>query len=259
MIDKHAVWCQCASVVPMTMTVASLLSCQWITVDMDIYWTCVFGITACTHFISAEHANVFFKTSTWQDARIAWNFALHVIFFMWSIHRWRATHQLVLLPVYFAIGRYLSQYGHHISAVTGLYQLVMHGQISPVPLMFGLERIEIKQNKKTLQTSIADIHIKRLFLIRAVRVISLSGILWSLRCQNRFPHTLRKTPIFASVVAFSLAVTWCHYNVKKTRVSQNAIIKSLGHGVAASLNAAESCPICRKCLTSLDMESSFGD
>lgn len=259
MFDKHAIWCQCASMVPFTMAVASLFSCQWITLSMDIYWTFVFWCAACIQFVSAEHGPFIVSTPTWQNARLSWNFTVHVIVFVWTMNNWDVLHQLLLLPVYFLIGKYLFKYGYYLTVATVLYQVCFMYTLTPVALVLAIEYIEREQNKKMIQTSMADIYIKRSYLFRAIGICVTSISLWLLRCQHRFPHTLRKTPLFMGIVSLFIAILWCKYNVKKTRVSHNAVIQSFGHGIAASLNAAESCPICRKCLTSLDMESSFGD
>ena len=98
MFDKHAVWCQCASVVPFTMALSSLLSCQWMTIQMDTYWTCVLCITACIQFLSAEHANFVFKTDTWQQARLSWKFTTHVIFIMWTLSQWQLYNSYFCFP-----------------------------------------------------------------------------------------------------------------------------------------------------------------
>ena len=128
MFDKHAIWCQCASMVPFTMAVASLFSCQWITLSTWIYWTFVFWCAACIQFVSAEHGPFIVSTPTWQNARLYWNFTVHVIVFVWTMNNWDVFAPIAAVTcLYFLIGKYLFKYGYYLTVAT-VYQgmLLLH-------------------------------------------------------------------------------------------------------------------------------------
>ena len=76
-----------------------------------------------------------------------------------------------------------------------------------------------------------------------------------------FPHKYchLEERVYTLLEVLILSFFWCKYNVKETKISRNAIIRDQGHGMAASLTAAQKCNVCKKCLTALDMESSFGE
>lgn len=52
---KHAVWCQCASVLTSTLALSSIMSVQNITWKQDIYWSVVLVATAFLETTVAEH------------------------------------------------------------------------------------------------------------------------------------------------------------------------------------------------------------
>lgn len=249
---KHGVWCQCASVFTFVLAASSVLSLQHLTLTVDVYWSLVLLVVASLHFILAEHAPVFgFFTETWF--KLHPDSMVHACLFGWSLMRWQPTAGYVGLAV--VASALLYRKPVHVLVVACATRFVLTWDaclLTMLALLATYYRRPDVRNK-----SIASREQKQRFLIKSTQILLQSVALWLLRCEHRFPHVVRWTPIISGLVGIGVAAVWCHFNVAVTRVSRNAIIVDVGHGMAASLKAAEACPVCSRHLTALDMESSF--
>lgn len=254
MYNKHAVWCQCAVVFACVLAASSGLSIQYLTVGVDIYWSIVLTILAALHFILAEHAPVFgISTQRWMK----WHPSAmaHAILLVWSTSRWQTTVAWLHLP--FLVGALRLKQADMVLACACLVRVVF---VWDVCLFVMLLLLAVGQYRpKLINKSIASREQKQRFMVKSVQIFLQSVALWYIRCEHRFPHVVRKTPLVAGFVCVVGAIMYCHFFVAPTKVSHNTIIVGRGHGMAASLTAAQKCPICRQHLTALDMESSFSE
>ena len=258
MWHKHAVWCQCVLSGTLVMAIASAFSWQTLTIYSDVYWTVIFCISTVVQFVAAEHGHWWLSIDQWQKMNVRRGFVFRCLIIAWTLTKWPVSVHAGLFPVYCAASLMLTNLQHFIIVPAVIYDVLFYS--SPWMLMYTLVTFwSEKYFSKTIQTSLADVHIKSAYAYKALGILFESIVMWSLRCRHRFPYTFRWTPIWVSLVVMSFAILWSKYYIKETKVSRNAIISAAGHGMAASLTAAENCPVCRKCLTSLDMESSFGD
>ena len=257
MFDKHAVWCQCCSIIQFTLLASILVSCQSITLAPDIYWTLVFLFNSCTHFIVAEHAPVGrISTDTWMKIERQRSFLIQSIIFYWNVYSWHFSYwTFIHIPIFIGLSIYIKT-PEKIFPIVSCWKLFT----SPVAgiILASLSIVNLYVKRIKLKTSsFASKKIKQKYALKAIRIIIEAVILWSIRCEHRFPHTMRWKPLAFSLGTFALAILWCHFNVLDTHVSNNAIIIKNGHGMAASLTAAKKCKQCSLYITSLDMESSF--
>lgn len=259
MYYKHAVWRQCASVIPILMAMATTLSIQPITFSNDVYWSIILCCSATIQFIAAEHGPFYFTTDTWQKLQQHRNFVIRCMMTTWSLAQFNISQHIMLIPFFCGCSLFLQKHYNFILLPVVLWDIVTINTKSWIPIYFVLTQLREMMFDKSVGTSIASPPIRQAYGLSAVLIVIESIILWSIRCQYRFPYTFRWTPFIASVIGCILASAWCSISIKDTKVSRNAIIQERGHGMAASLTAAEKCPVCCKCLTSLDMESSFGD
>lgn len=254
MYDKHAVWCQCALVFTIVLAVASFLSIQSMTLAVDVYWSVLLIQFALVRFILAEHAPVFgISTLTWF--KLHPNTVVYTVILSWSVTRWNSTMALVHIPL--LAGAILFKKSDLVLLLATVVRMCTSWDacLCALLVLMGLQ----KRRPSVRNKSIASWEQKRRFALMTSEILAQSVALWTLRCEHRFPHAMRWTPVFAATFGVLMAVVWCHFNVANTSVSHNAIIVENGHGMAASLKAANACPGCRKNLTALDMESSFSD
>ena len=258
MYNKHAVWRQCASVIPIVMAVATTLSIQSITFSNDVYWSIIFWASTAIQFIAAEHGPFYFKTDTWQTLQQHRDFAIRCLITSWSLGGLDISQHLMLIPVFCVGSLFLRQYYNFTLLPAIVWNIAMFNVNPWIPVYFVLTYLRESMFEQSIGTSIASPPLRQAYGLSAVVIVIESTILWSLRCQYRFPYTFRWTPFITSIIGCFVGLAWCSVLIKDTKVSRNAIIQKRGHGIAASLTAAENCPVCCKCLTSLDMEASFG-
>ena len=258
MYYKHAVWRQCASVIPIVMAMASTLSIQSITFSNDVYWATVIWVSSVIQFVAAEHGPLYFTIDTWQRLLVHRDFVIRCVITTWSLAQLDVSQHLMLIPFFCCAGLVLKQQTNVILLPVILWDLAVFNVRPWIPLYFALAQLRERCLEKMVGTSLACPPIRQAYGFSAATIVVESTVLWSLRCQHRFPYTFRWTPYIASILGCLAACAWCIFSIQNTRVSRNAIIQKRGHGMAASLDAAEGCPVCCKCLTSLDMESSFG-
>jgi len=262
MWNKHGVWCQGALVIPSVMALASTMSWQAITLPTDMYWSGILCATTILQFMAAEHGPFGAVSDTWQRLNTQRAFIIQCIVTSWSMNNWAVQTHTLAFAMFCALSFCAKDYKRYILVPVIVYRLVsvFVDRVGILVLLYWLaERSSEYYFEKSVQTSIADTPIKKAYGTTAATIVLESAILWSLRCRHRFPYTFRWTPIWASVLCCVTVVAWCSFNIQDTKVSRNAIITQRGHNMAASLSAAKACPICQKCLSALDMESSFND
>jgi hypothetical protein len=258
MYNKHAVWRQCASVIPIVMALATTLSIQSITFSNDVYWAIVLWTSTTIQFMAAEHGSFYFTTDTWQKLQQYREFVIRCMMTTWSLVGLDISQHLMLVVLFCVCSLFLQRYYNFTLLPVLLWNIVTLNLIQWIPVYFVLTYLRERMFEKSIGTSLASPPIRQAYGLSTALIVIESIILWSLRCQYRFPYTFRWTPFIASGVGCFVASAWCSISIQDTKVSRNAIIKKRGHGMAASLTAAENCPVCCKCLTSLDMEASFG-
>lgn len=256
MYNKHAVWCQCVIVGIFVLATASLLSIQNITFDTDVYWSFILLVTSTIQFIVAEHAPVAgISTDNWMRIGRIQQTTLYAIMLTWSTVTWQTSSwiQWVHIPVGMLVGVFVN--GHIVLAIGAVAR--MTATFDATLIIMGLLLVTHLKKPNVINKSIVSKEHKQTIAIKAVSLFLEAIILWLLRCEHRFPHVVRWRPLAAATVSIVLAALWCEYNVMDTIGTDRVIIVRTGHGIAASLRAGRSCPVCTKCLTSLDMESSF--
>ena len=260
MFDKHAVWVQCATTFHIALSWAAATSYQNITFDMDIYWSFFFAIQSFILMSAAEHDNILnISVEKWLTLERFRNISIVSTFILWygstlSIYSYTAFSMFTTTVLF-----YIPDYVYYVATI---FWLFIHSpySIGIVSVIWGMSRwLSKKSFQKILQKSTASPLMKEAYGFKSIYIVAEAIILWHIRCMHRFPYQFRWQPVCISAISIPIAMLYCHFNVKKTTVSRNCIIVSSGHGMAASLTAAQKCPVCKKCLTSLDMESSFND
>ena len=256
MYNKHAVWCQCVLIGMFVLTAASLLSIQNITFDTDIYWSIVMFFVSVIEFIVAEHAPVAgISVDRWMQMGRIEKTTVYVIMLTWSTLAWQPSWiQWAHIPVGILAGFVLKN-PKFVLAGAVVARMTTTLDITLVAMLVLLA-INIKKTN-VINKSIVSYEHKKTIAIKAMSIFLEATILWLMRCEQRFPHVIRWRPLVAATLSIIFAALWCEYNVMDTVGTDRDLIVRKGHGIAASLRAARACPVCTKCLTSLDMESSF--
>lgn len=260
MLEKQAIWCQCASVFHIGLTVACVASFQSITRTMDLIWSLFLGANVVVLFCASEHGPMLgIPTRIWQWMDKTRELSLISTLLVWSGPHWSVHSYIGLTAVLSVVIRWIPlqlSYG-----VTAFYICCQGSYIQACcALLWSVSRVRAEFCfRDAVGKSIASASLISAYKYRALAIIAEGFLLWHVRCAHRFPFTDRWKPVLFSVLTMAMACLWSHFNIKKTVVSNNAIIKAVGHGMAASLTAANACEICKHCLTSLDMESSFDD
>ena len=256
MYNKHAVWCQCVLIGMFVLSAASLLSIQNITFDTDIYWSGVLLLTSIIEFIVAEHAPVAgISVDMWMRIGRIEKTTTYAIMLTWSTVAWQPSWiQWAHVPAGIMAGLALKN-TNFVLATAVVARMTTTLDITLV-VMFILLAINIKKTN-VVNKSIVSYEHKKTIAIKAISIFLEAVILWLLRCEQRFPHAVRWRPLVAATLSIVVAALWCEYNIMDTVGSDRVMIVRNGHGIAASLRAARACPVCTKCLTSLDMECSF--
>ena len=262
MFDKQGIWCQCILCFKITLAVSSFFSWHWVSLYSDLMWTLFFSGTCLIQFCAEEHRTVRGITPVfWCKYAARIEYATRWLVASWTLLRSFAGGWLWLL-VLVAAGTPWPLYQDWLLPVsTVVLLLVDEGQVVPLllnVLLAGVLHLRKQEYPKLIGTSHACPTIRRVAAYNCARHLLESVALWYLRCKHRFPYAFRWKPPLIGVLACVGAGVWCHYNTKKTVVSRNSIIQKITtHGIAISLESASNCPVCIRCLTSLDMESSF--
>ena len=259
MINKQAIWVQCSSVIHAAMAWVTIVSYQSITIHMDIFWSIFFLLEIWIVLVAAEHSNTLgILTDTWATCERIRNAFIISTFIVWNSFTWPIYYYLIITSILCVV---LTQIPQRMALALAVFTACA-GQtytVVGIYLLWSFSKDLSKQFfRKTIQKSIASTEIKRAYAFKSIYIILEGILLWNIRCSHRFPHVFRWKPLFFSFGSFAVAVLYGHFFIKETRISRNSIITREGHNMAASLNAAEQCPVCVKCLSLLDMESSFG-
>lgn len=258
---KHGIWCQCILVGHSILAVACLMSMQNMTLALDVYWSVVFSVVALLQWIAVEHGSTFdIEPVVWQTVSAHVDRFIPILLSAWSIQTWTAT----TMPVVAILSAAMTCVPIHPMTSFALSFLVKTAFEPDVLIVLWIVNGALRWYKqqsrlKMLHTSLAGAPIRHFYGSKALIHFVDALLMWVIRCEHRFPHTIRWSQPCCAVVAIGCAIAYCHSHVAQTRVTRNVIIQSVGHTIAASLNAAEACPTCSKYLSALDMESSFGD
>tara|TARA_B100000780_G_scaffold137290_1_gene96117 strand:- start:248 stop:1042 length:795 start_codon:yes stop_codon:yes gene_type:complete len=260
MYTKYAVWCQCVLVGKFVLSIASLLSIQNITISTDIYWSGVLLLTSVIQFIVAEHAPVAGITiDRWMQLGRIQKMTTSVIILTWSIYPWQTSWiQWAHVPVGIIAGVLLQKTWPLLVLAVIVKAMTTPLRAAPLILTVLLLAVNLQRPKVVGKSSASRQH-KQTIAIKAASIFLEAVVLWLMRCEHRFPHVIRWRPLVAAAGSITVAALWCEYNVMDTIQSNDVIIVGRGHDIAASLRAAQACPVCLKHLTSLDMESSYSE
>ncbi len=249
MYNKHAVWCQCATIFYFIFALSIFSSFKYFL--KDTYWGLLFLFAGVVRFCHAEHAPCLgLNISHW--IKINRTITGLVIGTICSNIFFSDTTSLFLCQVTFVIV-------HHfintkiVLPIVVLIQLTSN--ITLLPLYCALKLYTVDNVGK----SMASKEQKLRFAKFSIQLVLETLILWTIRCGQRFPFSVRWKPIICSFLILLCVLAYCHLYIKPTKVSRNSIITKKGHGITASLTAANGCEICLSTLNSLDMESSFDD
>jgi len=260
MIRKQAIWCQCATVFHIVLAAACISSLQKMTVVMDVFWFIYFTLTTVITFCTAEHGTVVGITpDIWLRCEKILKNVIASTIILWSGFHWSVFHYIATTIVMSTALSYVSPLAVSIFVLVCMSTTTAYSMLLVVVLWTVSQWWTDHWFKNTLNKSIASYELRRAYLGKATVIITEALLLWHVRCLHRFPHVFRWRPVLFGFITILFSCIHCHMNVKNTHVSRNAVIKRAGHGMAASLTAAKACPVCRTCLTQLDMESSFDD
>jgi len=243
------VWCQCATIFYFTFAVSIFSSFKYFL--QDTYWGLLFLSVGVVRFCHAEHAPYFGITI---DQWIKMNRTITglVIGTICSNILFSDITYLFLCQVAFLTM-------HHFintKIVVPIFVLIqLTSNLTLVPIYCALKLYTIDNIRK----SMASKEQKLRFAKFSLQIILETLILWTIRCGQRFPFSVRWKPIICSFFMLLCVLVYCHLYTKPTKVSRNSIITRKGHGMTASLTAVNGCEICLSTLSSLDMESSFDD
>lgn len=249
MYNKHAVWCQCATIFYFAFAISVFSSIKYILIDT--YWGMLFVSLGVVRFCHAEHAP-FFGITIEHWIKINRSMTGLVIGTICSNIIFTKNIQIFACQMFFVIV-------HHFintKIVLPLFVVIeiMSG-ITVLPLYCALKLYTIDHVGK----SMASKEHKLRFAKFSLQIVLETFILWSIRCSQRFPYNVRWKPIIGAFFMLFCALAYCHIYTKPTKVSRDSIIMKKGHGMTASLTAALACELCTSTLSALDMESSFGD
>ena len=265
MWNKHAIWCQCASVASAVLTLAALVSVRTFSASIDLYWTTILGAQCVAQFFAAEHTHLGYTPEQWHIFEQKRSLACHWLVAAWSVFHWTNSRALFVSTLACMVAvlplRWTRKHQRYILPATTLLVCVR----APLHLRTWTRTLPwlISQHYcrrvRLHNTSMAGTAIKQQYAWRAAAILAESCLYWSFRCTQRFPHTFRWGPLWTALCAVLLAAAICQRWVAPTRVSHNAIIQSgaAGHWMAASIASAQRCSACAKRLTALDVESSF--
>ena len=260
MFNKQAVWIQTAVCCHITFFLACMLSFQTFSFKQDAIWTLLFAMTFFLHFTVAEHCDFGkLKLSTIMNVAYYFDSFLHVLMVWGCFVSVNWTNILFLFLFSVCIRKMPQRYSQWVFMV-----ILLNGiQLYTFLVLFSVALQYKRQQylKLTVRQCHATIYLKKSVACQAVYVLLQAFILWMVRCESRFPHKLRYTPILIAMVASVCAIVYCHYCVLETLVSEKSSITSVNphHPLTPSMNAIMQCEQCRKQLSNIDLEDSVKD
>ena len=260
MLLRQSIWCQCATIVHVTLMMGCGGSIQRMSLDMDISASVVFMVTSVIHFCSAEHVDTGPITAVvWSKMEKKLEMFILAIVFICAL----PIQSHVYLAVFIGIVSIVFDYTpfvvtYPIVALTVIYSAPT--VMIPMAIVWPLAKIRYEQCFQEInETPFSGNQLKMAYAWKAVFIFTEAFLLWHLRCSRRFPGTFRWRPIIVACLSSIVGCVYCTCYRLPTNVSPNTIIVSSGHQMAASLTAATKCSHCKQHLRSLDMESMFGD
>lgn len=260
MYNKQAVWIQIMTSVHVVFFFACILSFQIQSFKQDAIWTLVFALSSVTHFSVAEHRNLGkLKLSTIMNIAYYIDSFLHVLMIFGCLISVNWTNLLFLFLFSVCIRKMPQRYSQWVFMVILLNGLNLYTFL--VLFRVALQYKRQQYLKLTVTQCHATIYLKKSVACQALYVLLQAFILWVIRCESRFPHILRYTPLSIAAITILFATIHCHYNVLETKVSEKSSITSDNnhHPLTPSMNAIMGCEQCRKQLSNIDLEDSILD
>lgn len=248
LFHKHAIWCQCASLISTTLALSALFSMQRITWNQDIYWSIVLGTTTFLNITVAEHG---FRPEIMAKIASVWSGIVYMLIVTGN-NNWFSYVGTIIGMI---IGAIVPQYSYLILL------LALFSYPSGLTIVL-IVKVSAEYKYKDLLNSVvgkttANINVKKAIGAKAIGIVSETLLLWHLRCHYRFPHLYRWTPVVYSLCMCSCGIVWCHYYIAPTVVCRKSVIRAIGHGLTPSLQAAKKCKVCSSTITHLDIEDVF--
>jgi len=259
MIQRQAIWCQCAIIVHATLTLTCYASIQKMSMDMDIAFAVILTMATVIHFCSAEHVDIGLVTPVaWLNMEKKLESFILAIFFICVLPIGVHLYSAVLVLFFSIIMYYLPDKAiYPLVSLSIIYYAPM--VMIPVAILWSVSKNRYeKWFKETNGTSFSGNEIKMAYAWKSVFILMEAFLFWYVRCIHRFPGTIRWHPLIVACLSSITACIYCTYYRLPTAVSHDAIIVSSSHQMAASLTAATKCSHCKQHIKSLDMESTFG-
>lgn len=260
MYNKQAVWIQIMTSVHVVFFFACILSFQIQSFKQDAIWTLVFALTSVTHFSVAEHRGIGkLKLSTIMDVAYYFDSFLNVLMILGCFVSVNWTNLFFLLVFSVCIRKIPQRYSQWVVLVILLNGIRLYTFL--VLFRVALQYKRRQYLKLSVTQCHATIYLKKSVACKAIIVLLESVLLWMVRCESRFPHNLRYTPLSIAAITILFATIHCHYNVLETKISEKSSISSvnINHPLTPSMNAIMGCEECRKHLSNLDIEDSVKD
>ena len=260
MFNKQAVWIQIVVCCHITFFLACLLSFQTFSFKQDAIWTLLFALTSFFHFTVAEHCDFGkLKLSTIMNVAYYFDSFIRVLMIFGCFISVNWTNLFYMLVLSVCLRKIPQRYSQWVFMVILLNGIQLYTFL--VLICVALQYKRQQYLKLTVTQCHATIYLKKSVGCQALYVLLQAFILWMVRCESRFPHKLRYTPIIFAACATISAIVYCHYYVLETLVSVTSTISSVNpyHPLTASMNAIMQCEQCRKQLSNIDLEDSVKD
>jgi len=260
MLNHQAIWCQCASVLHIVFALTCLASFQSSFIGMNILWCFLFGCSGLVHFICGEHGPAFgISVEKWLKAEIFMEHLNVATIFVWNIPIDSFITRVIASVVIAILQKKIKNvYSWSFISLCAFINVPMFYKC--VPIAFCVSKLLSDYYfRKINQKSMRSNELKLAYMCYAIYIMSEALMLWHLRCFHRFPGTIRWKSIIMGLFSIMMSSLYGYNYCLSTKLSSNAIIIHGGHRMAASLTAAKKCPVCKRHLQTLDMESSFSD
>lgn len=260
MFKKQAVWIQIAVCCHVTFFLACMLSFQTFSFKQDSIWTLLFALTSFNHFMVAEHRDFGkLKLSTIMDVAYYFDSFLHVLMVFGCLISVNWTNLFFLLVISVSLRKIPQRYSQCVVLV-----ILSNGLNLYTLLVLFCVALQYKRRQylnKSVSQCHATIYLKKSVGCKALSVTLQAFLFWGIRCESRFPHKLRYTPILIAMIATVCAIVYCHYYVLSTKVTETSTITyvTINHPLTPSMNAIMGCEECRKHLSNIDIEDSVKD
>lgn len=255
MYNKQSAWCQIASVFTAVLALSAFFSMQYLTLTQDIYWSAVLGLTSFFRFAAGRHRRLWkLSIDHLMLGATVWTNVLHILILNCLYTNCTPRH----FPVVVGLGVAMS-WAPKVRPVLALSLLRYPDGLTLLLLcLMGADHAFRRAMASTVGRPQNSVQLKQATAVQSVSNVLEALLLWHLRCQHRFPYQYRWSPIFCSTVLTIGVALWCHWYLAPTLTTERSIVKRIGHGLAPSFDAIQSCPTCAACLTCLDIEEVYG-